>query len=71
MNIMDAWKWKGKFLISDGSRKHYAELGINAEKDWSVYTVRLDMSNKTAPLYLQYRGRGEIDFLKLELEEIK
>lgn len=62
---------KGKFLISDGSRKRYAELGINAEKDWSVYTVRLDMSNKTAPLYLQYRGRGQIDFLKLELEEIK
>lgn len=27
--------------------------------------------NKTAPLYMQYIGKGQLEFLSLELEKIK
>ncbi|MFR5105409.1 hypothetical protein [Blautia obeum] len=61
---------KGKFLISDGTKKHRTEIKIAAKQEWSSYAVKLTI-NKTSPLYMQYKGKGQLEFLNLELEEIK
>ena len=61
---------KGKFLISDGNKRHGTEIKIKAKQEWSSYTVKLTI-NRTAPLYMQYKGKGQLEFLNLELEEIK
>ena len=60
---------KGKFLISDGTKKHRTEIKIAAKQEWSSYAVKLTI-NKTSPLYMQYKGKGQLEFLNLELEEI-
>lgn len=50
--------------------KHRIEIKVKAKQEWSAYTVKLTI-NKAAPLYMQYTGKGQLEFLSLELEKIK
>lgn len=59
---------KGRFVISNGKKEERTEICFVAEKEWSTCEAELNFG-KTAPLYLQYKGTGMIEFLKFELEE--
>ena len=66
-------KGNGRFIISDGKKKERQEIAIKVEnaieKDW-VMIEHIVNIEETAPLYLQYKGKGMLEFLKLELEEL-
>ena len=63
-------KGKGKFLISNGKKEERKKISVKAEKNWAPYETILSIED-TSPLYLEYKGNGELEMLKLELEEIE
>ena len=73
MKLWIRGKGNGRFIISDGKKKERQEIAIKVEngieKDW-VMIEHIVNIEETAPLYLQYKGKGMLEFLKLELEEL-
>ncbi len=60
---------KGKFIISTGTKKKRVFLEVEPEREWTEYETII-YANTTAPLYLQYKGSGTKELLKIELKNV-
>lgn len=60
----------GKFLVytEEQMERLMTEIEVMPEKDWKQQTAVCSIIQGIRPLYLKYKGTGEVDLLQIEMQ---
>ena len=60
---------RGHFLISDGQKTHRTSVQVTGSEKWMKYETVVN-TDRTAPLYLEYKGTGMMELQQIELKRV-
>lgn len=60
---------RGHFLISDGQKTHRTSVQVTGSEKCMKYETVVN-TDRTAPLYLEYKGTGMMELQQIELKRV-